>query len=264
MSGNLAIGRTRRTDLVLNSIGMTFVPIAAGEFMMGAEADADHNFVGDELPQHLVRISRPFLLSVFPVTQVEYRTVMGRNPSYFVEGRKGGPSHPVESVTWMDAEQFCIRLGAMPDEAAAGRRYLLPTEAEWEYACRAGTTTPFWCGEKMSPTAGNFALGSEKNRTAPTAGSTLPVGQFRPNVWGLYDMHGNVAEWVSDWYSDRYYAESPTDDPTGPKAGSAKVTRGGCWQSLWQECRSAARAACPPERGTNRIGFRVVMFETEG
>jgi formylglycine-generating enzyme required for sulfatase activity len=77
-------------------------------------------------------------------------------------------------------------------------------------------------------------------------------------------MHGNVAEWVSDWYSDRYYAESPTDDPTGPKAGSAKVTRGGCWQSLWQECRSAARAACPPERGTNRIGFRVVMFETEG
>jgi formylglycine-generating enzyme required for sulfatase activity len=87
------------------------------------------------------------------------------------------------------------------------------------------------------------------------------VGQFRPNLWGLYDMHGNVAEWVGDWYSDKYYAETPADDPAGPASGSARVTRGGCWQSLWSECRSAARAAFPPERGTNRIGFRVVMFE---
>jgi formylglycine-generating enzyme required for sulfatase activity/serine/threonine protein kinase len=261
---NVAIGRSRRAGMVLNSIGMTFANIPAGRYMMGSESDADHTFVGDELPQHPVRISRPFSLSIFPVTQVEFRTVMGRNPSYFCEARKGTPSHPVESVTWFEAQEFCSQLTALPDEVSAGRRYLLPTEAEWEYACRAGTRTPFWCGDKLSPTAANFAHGSEKNRTIPSAGSTLPVGQFRPNLWGLFDMHGNVAEWVSDWYSDRYYAESPIDDPTGPASGSAKVTRGGCWQSLWSDCRSAARAACPAERGTNRIGFRVVMLEAEG
>jgi formylglycine-generating enzyme required for sulfatase activity len=264
LSGAVAIGRTRRAGMVLNSIGMSFAAIPAGSFMMGSEPDAAHNFVGDELPQHPVRITRPFLLSAFPVTQDEFRRVMGRNPSYFTDGRKGGPAHPVESVTWFEAEQFCAKLRSLPDEVAAGRRYLLPTEAEWEYACRAGSRSPFWCGDKLRPAAANFAHGSEKNRTVPTAGATLPVGQFQPNPWGLYDMHGNVAEWVNDWYSDRYYAESPVDDPTGPSSGSAKVTRGGCWQSLWPECRSAARAAFPPERGTNRIGFRVVMFEANG
>jgi formylglycine-generating enzyme required for sulfatase activity len=264
LSANVAIGRARRTGMVLNSLGMTFAPIPAGRYMMGSESDADHTFVGDELPQHPVHITRPYFLSVFTVTQTEYRTVMGRNPAYFNESRKGTPSHPVESVTWFEAQQFCARLSELPDEVAAGRRYLLPTEAEWEYACRAGTRTPFWCGEKLPATAANFAYGSDKTRAIPSAGSTLPVGQFRPNAWGLYDMHGNVAEWVSDWYSDRYYADSAIDDPSGPGSGSAKVTRGGCWQSLWSECRSAARAAFPPERGTNRIGFRVVMFESEG
>jgi formylglycine-generating enzyme required for sulfatase activity len=264
MSASVAIGRSRRAGMMLNSLGMTFAHIPDGRYMMGSESDADHTFVGDELPQHPVRITRAFFLSVFPVTQVEFRTVMGRNPSYFSEARKGTPSHPVESVTWFEAQEFCATLSSLPDEVAAGRRYVLPTEAEWEYACRAGTRTPFWCGDKLSPTAANFAHGSEKNRTIPSASSTLPVGQFRPNLWGLYDMHGNVAEWVSDWYSDRYYAESPIDDPAGPASGSAKVTRGGCWQSLWSECRSAARAAFPPERGTNRIGFRVVMLEQEG
>ncbi len=264
LSVNVAMGKPRGSNTVLNSIGMAFALIPDGRFTMGSEADTAHPFVGDELPQHRVRISRPFYLSVFPVTQGEFHAVMGRNPAYFSEGRKGGPAHPVESVTWFEAEQFCTELSALADEAGAGRRYVLPTEAEWEYACRAGTAGAFWCGDKLSPQAANFAVGSEKNRSAPTAGATLPVGQFRPNPWGLYDMHGNVAEWVGDWYSDRYYGESPSDDPTGPKAGSAKVTRGGCWQSLWTECRSAARAAFPPERGTNRIGFRVAMFVTGG
>lgn len=264
LSANVAIGRGRRTGMVANSIGMTFAPIPAGRFMMGAEDDADHAFVGDELPQHPVCITRPFFLSLFQVTQVEFLTVMGRNPSYFNVTRKGSPSHPAESVTWADAELFCKKLSKLADEVAAGRRYRLPTEAEWEYACRANTRTAFWCGAKLSAKAANFSIGNDKLRPEEvTVGSTLPVGQFRPNVWGLYDMHGNVAEWVSDWYSDAYYSESPTDDPAGPATGSAKVIRGGSWQSLWSECRSSARDASPPERGTNRIGFRVVMIEGE-
>ncbi len=254
----------RRKGLTMNSLGMTFATVPAGSFMMGAEPDAEHNFVGDELPQHPVRISRPFMLSIFPVTQDDFRRVMGRNPSYFNEQRKGNGAHPVESVTWFEAEQFCAKLGALPEEVTAGRRYMLPTEAEWEYACRAGTTTAFWCGAKLNPAAANYAAGADKDRIAAAGGTTLPVGSFRPNPWGLFDMHGNVAEWVGDWYSDRYYAESPTDDPTGPNSGSAKVTRGGCWQSLWSECRSSARAAYQPERGTNRIGFRVIMVVAAG
>jgi|GEM_PF-1415861 len=264
LSANIAIGRGRRTGMIGNSIGMTFAPIPAGRFMMGAEDDADHVFVGDELPQHPVCITRPFFLSLFQVTQVEFLTVMGRNPSYFNTTRKGSPSHPVESVTWADAELFCRKLSKLADEVRARRRYRLPTEAEWEYACRANTRSAFWCGDKLSPKAANFSIGNDKLRPDEvTVGSTLPVGQFRPNMWGLYDMHGNVAEWVSDWYSDIYYSKSPTDDPPGPATGAAKVIRGGSWQSLWSECRSSARAASPPERGTNRIGFRVVMIEAD-
>jgi formylglycine-generating enzyme required for sulfatase activity len=264
LSANVALGRARRTNIVINSIGMTFALIPAGRFIMGSESDADHTFVGDELPQHPVRITRPFFLGVFPVTQGEFASVMGRNPSYFNESRKGGPSHPVEAVTWYEAETFCAKLGQLPAEVAAKRRYVLPTEAEWEYACRAGTKTPYWPGDKLTSQLANFTTGSERDRKTTTGDSTLPVGQYRPNLWGLYDMHGNVAEWTHDWYFDQYYSSSPIDDPQGPPAGSAKVTRGGCWQSFATECRSAARAAYPPDRPSNRIGFRVIMLEGEG
>jgi formylglycine-generating enzyme required for sulfatase activity len=167
----------------------------------------------------------------------------------------------MESITWADAEQFCLQLGLLSDERRAGRRYRLPTEAEWEYSCRANTRTTFWCGSKLHPLVANFV--NDRIRSDSAIGSTLPVGQFQPNLWGLYDMHGNVAEWVQDWYSDTYYSESPVDDPQGPDTGSAKVTRGGSWQSLYSECRSAARSPQPPDRGNNKIGFRVVMVEAE-
>ncbi|WP_171471417.1 formylglycine-generating enzyme family protein [Frigoriglobus tundricola] len=262
LPANVALGRGRSAGMALNSIGMTFARIPAGVFMMGAHQDDDHRFVGDELPQHFVRINRPFFMSVFQVTQAEFERVTGRNPSYFNKDRKGGPSHPVESVSWFEAEQFCAQLSALPAEVTAARRYVLPTEAEWEYACRAGTRTAFWCGPRLTTDVANFTTGREKHNTT-VSGGTQPVGQYRPNVWGLYDMHGNVEEWVHDWFDDKYYANTPVDDPTGPESGSSRVTRGGCWQSFATECRSAARSASPPERGLSRIGFRVVMLEKE-
>ncbi len=181
------------------------------------------------------------------MTQEQYERVMGpgTNPS----ARKGEPARPVENVTWQEARDFCTRLSERPEEKAAGRRYRLPTEAEWEYACRAGTTTPFSCGDQLT--------GERANCNGGEDGGPVPVGSYPPNAWGLYDMHGNVAEWCADGHGP--YPEGPLRDPTGPETGLSRVVRGGSWADPPSECRSAARGLERPAARSGRVGFRVVL-----
>jgi formylglycine-generating enzyme required for sulfatase activity len=215
---------------IVNSIGMKLVPITAGEFMMGGR-DGEIGYNGEEEKLHRVRITRPYLIGMFQVTQGEYATITGKNPSRF-----HGKTRPVERVTWRAATDFCRQLSALPAEKAAGRSYRLPSEAEWEYACRAGTKTAFTFGDDLSVVQANFC----KNWVSSQQ-PTYPVGMFPPNAWGLFDMHGNVWEWCSDWYSQTYYSKSPIDDPMGPEAGTHHVLRGGSASVQASECRSAVR-----------------------
>jgi formylglycine-generating enzyme required for sulfatase activity len=240
--------------LVKNSIGMTFARIPAGAFTMGS-TDKEQGHREHEGPPHEIKLTHSFYLSVAPVTQAQYLHVMGKNPAKFNKSKGGGNEHPVECVTWKEAESFCIRLGQLPDEEVQNRSYRLPSEAEWEYACRAGTTTPFNSGDKLGPKDAICAASGGKYGGK----STAPVGTTTPNPFGLTDMHGNVQEWVNDWYDEYYYFESPSVDPSGPGRGVLKVARGGCYSMLPSDCRSAARRPYPPDTRSDMIGFRVVM-----
>ncbi|HUT94607.1 MAG TPA: SUMF1/EgtB/PvdO family nonheme iron enzyme [Thermoguttaceae bacterium] len=201
--------------VIANSIGMKMVLMPAGEFMMGSP-DSDPAGRDDEKPQHLVRITRPFYLGIYPVTQAEYERVIGANPSHF----QGDPNRPVETVSWSDAKKFCDKLSALPEEQAAGHLYRLPTEAEWEYACRAGSATRYSFGDPAGSLRG-YAWWR-----ANSGGTTHPVGKKKPNAWGLHDMHGNVYEWCADFYLHNYYSQSPPSDPSGPSFGVNHVLRG--------------------------------------
>jgi formylglycine-generating enzyme required for sulfatase activity len=240
--------------IIRNSIGMTFVRINPGTFLMGSPEDEPGRREG-ESPQHEVRITKPFYISVTPVTQEQYEKVKNKNPSRFRKHRGGGPDHPVENVTWDQAVRFCDRLSRMPEEEIHHRIYRLPTEAEWEYACRAGTTTPFYCGKQLT---GEFAIFAGSGGKYGGK-STAPVGQTLANAWGLHDMHGNVFEWVQDWFDEYYYFDSPPEDPPGPKTGTLRTIRGGCWESPAHDCRSAARRGHMPDAPSETIGFRVVL-----
>jgi uncharacterized protein (TIGR02996 family) len=250
---------------LLNSIGMELALVPAGTFLMGA-ADGEQGRRRDEAPQHAVTISRPFYIGLFPVTQREHQLVTGRNPSRFDRHNGGGPNHPVEEVDWSMAVEFCRRLSALPAEKAAGRVYRLPTEAEWEHACRAGTTTPFWMG--TAPSAhevnydGNHPCESEAPK-GPYIARTTSVGLYPPNPFGLYDTHGNVWEWVHDWHDRGYYADSPAVDPPGPATGHRRVQRGGSWDCIGLYCRAAHRHGDPPERRDQFTGFRVACSVNE-
>jgi formylglycine-generating enzyme required for sulfatase activity len=254
-----------------NSIGMKLVLIPAGKFLMGSPASEKER--AEQEVQHEVEISRPFYLGAYEVTQAQYARVMGaRNKGGKYNPRNPGarfarPDHPIENIRWYHAVDFCKRLSALPEEKAAGRVYRLPTEAEWEYACRAGTTTPFACGTSLSAKQANF------NGRFPYGGApagpylrqTAKVGSYRPNAWGLYDMHGNVAEWCSDFYDPNYYKSSPGKDPQGPAKGVLstgykdfyRIVRGGCWLDEARACRSAYRFRAMPHDGYQLIGFRV-------
>jgi formylglycine-generating enzyme required for sulfatase activity len=243
-----------------NAVGLKLTYIPPGSFTMGSP-NSEPDRYPDEGPQHLVIITRPFYLGTYPVTQRQYTAVMGENPSYFQEARGGGPDHPVERVSWSDAVEFCRRLSELPEERAAGRVYRLPTEAEWEYACRAGTTTPFHYGEAFSSRLANF------NGRYPYGGAikgpnleqTSRVGSYQPNGWGLYDLHGNVWEWCQDYYGERYYAKSPREDPQGPTTGVMRVVRGGSCCNIGRFCRSAYRFGVSPGNRDLDVGLRVVM-----
>lgn len=236
--------------MAANSIGMMFTLVPAGKFLMGSPDD-EPGHRPDEGPHREVQLTRPFYMAVAPVTQAQYQKVMGKTPSYFARH----PDHPVESVTWRDAEQFCARMAAIAEEESHGRRYRLPTEAEWEYACRAGTRTAYNVGARLGPEHATFAPPGVGGR----GGKTASVGTHPVNPWGLADMHGNVQEWVQDWYDEFYYGSSRPADPGGPPTGSMKVVRGGCWAMPAPDCRSAMRRAHSPETPANTIGFRVVM-----
>lgn len=232
---------------ITNSIGMKMVLIPAGEFLMGSP-DSDRYGHDQEKPQHVVRITRPFYWGLFPVTQEQYERVTGGNPSRFT----GDPSRPVEQVSWEDASEFCRRLSALPEEEAAGHVYRLPTEAEWEYACRAGSTTRYYFGDSEE-SIGDYAWWSENSER-----TTHPVGQKKPNAWGLHDLYGNVWEWCADWYGEDYYSQSPPSDPNGPSSGDMRVLRGG---AFYVGNRASFGCACrylnPPDVRYEYIGIRV-------
>lgn len=256
-------------QVITNSIGMKFAPIPAGKFMMGSPASEPQR-EAQEL-QHEVVITRPFFMGVYEVTQREFDQVMGkdrRRSAFFDSEHGGGPDHPVEFIDWEKAHEFCERLSALPAERKAGRKYRLPTEAEWEYACRAGTTTAFHFGDSLSSKQANFNgsqpyFGAEKG---PYLKKTAKVGSYPPNAFGLHDMHGNVAEICADWYARDYYARSPIEDPPGPPEGASSddfgntyyVVRGGCWLDDARGCRSAYRYRAMTENRYPQNGLRVV------
>jgi formylglycine-generating enzyme required for sulfatase activity len=257
----LAAGVLPCVPTITNSIGMKLALIPAGTFLMGSP-DSEQDRSEDEGPQHEVEITSPFSLGIHPVTQEQYKKVMGKNPSYFTRKKGGGPNHPVEQVSWEEAVEFCRKLSARPEENAAGRTYHLPTEAEWEYACRGGanSSTPFFFGDSLSSTQanfdGNYPYGGAD--TGPYLQRTTPVGSYQPSAFGLFDMHGNVWEWCQDWYDENYYTRSPRQDPQGPQNGGHRVLRGGSWGDYGLFCRSALRNRGGPGVRNLFIGFRVL------
>jgi formylglycine-generating enzyme required for sulfatase activity len=250
-----------------NSFGMKLVLIPAGKFAMGSpdkEADRDP----EEL-QHEVVIAKPFYMGVHEVTQAQFQKSPGKFfRARFTAAKGGGPDHPMEGVSWNDAAAFCQRLSQLPEEKKAGRTYRLPTEAEWEYACRAGTTTALHFGDALSAKDANFNGNYPYGGAAkgPYLRRTAKVGSYAPNAWGLYDMHGNVAEWCSDFYDPDYYKNSPKQDPKGPEKGVLdtgfktffRVARGGCWLDEGRGCRAAYRWRLQPTEPYQWVGFRVV------
>jgi sulfatase modifying factor 1 len=303
-------------QVIENTVGMKFVLVPAGEFLMGSDESPESlaldypNYprerlvkLKDEAPVHAVRITRPFFLGKYEVTVGQFRKFVeaagyrpeseadgtggygynaaydpattkrgdafeGRDPRYSWRnpGFRQTNDHPVVNITWNDAVAMAEWLSRVE-----GRRYRLPTEAEWEYACRAGTKSRYYSGNSPSslsaiantfdasaapywPRWKNFAL-AENDGVAFTA----PVGSFSPNAFGLYDMLGNVWEWVSDWYGESYYAESPLADPTGPASGRTRVRRGGSWHTWSLYARGTFRNWNTPQTRYTLVGMRLLM-----
>ena len=242
-------------------LAMVFIP--PGEFLMGSSEEEQAKFLAEaqaandgwgiehlssEGPQHRVRITKPFYLGKYEVTQAQWESLMGANPAHF----RDDPANPVEQVSWADITPFLRQLN---DRASvSGMEFVLPTEAQWEYACRAGTTT-YWHSGETEDRLRQYAWFSVNS-----GGKTHPVGQLRANGFGLYDMHGNVREWCADWYTRGYYADSPVDDLMGDPSGSSRVIRGGSWDFA-RRCRSANRDGYSPGsilRGVS-LGFRLAL-----
>jgi len=236
ISGQEGSGRTAPSGKTFtNSTGMTFVQIPAGTFMMGSPS-SEPNRASDET-QHRVTLTKPFYMQTTEVTQGQWKAVMGNNPSHF---NSCGDSCPVEQVSWNDCQEFIRKLNQREGNGA----YRLPTEAEWEYACRAGTTGPYYTDLDRA----GWYSGNSNNRTHP-------VAQKTPNAWGLYDMHGNVYEWCQDWFGD--YPGGSVTDPKGSSSGGSRVIRGGSWRLYARNCRSAYRCYNTPDVRNNNNGFRV-------
>jgi formylglycine-generating enzyme required for sulfatase activity len=232
-----------------NSIGMKFVWIPPGNFVMGSPKEEKERHPSEI--QHKVTLTRGFYMGVYTVTQEEWQAVMGNNPSNI----KGEKNLPVESVSWDNCQEFIKKL-----RTNDRKPYRLPTEAEWEYACRAGTTTPFHFGETISTDQANYkgdaTYGDGKkgiDRKKPT-----PVGSFPANAWGLHDMHGNVWQWCQDWHG--VYTQEDVVDPQGPKQGQIRVLRGGSWIYAPTHCRSAYRGWFEPGNRNGYCGLRVCFF----
>ena len=234
-------------SVLVNSVGTKLVWIPPGKFFMGSPvSEIGRN--GDEY-QHEVEITRGFWLGAHEVAQSEYQAILGNNPSTF-----RGAKLPVENISWDDAKEFCRRLSLKE-----GKPYGLPSEAEWEYACRAGTNSPFAAVDPMA--MANYCYQSPYPGRPAGDGleRTVEVGSLTPNALGLYDMHGNVWEFCEDWYGKDYYRASPRSDPQGPQTGSLRVVRGGSWSCDAKGCRSAQRGMSAPNRRTDGLGIRLVL-----
>jgi formylglycine-generating enzyme required for sulfatase activity len=249
-----ALGIPQETSILFDGrAAMKLRLIPAGTFMMGSPETETGRFE-DEGPQHQVRITQPFYLAVCPVTQEQFRAVMGQNPSGFT-----GKTNPVENVSWNEAVEFCRRVS---DDAKVKMR--LPTEAEWEYACRAGTATPFYTGQTISTNLanynGNYVYGS--GTKGIDRETTVPVGSFAPNPFGLYDMAGNIRQVCSDPCTqsvDKYEVQGETNDPRGPSDGDYRIDRGSSWGDHPWACRSAGRGRIGPNERGLEVGFRIVV-----
>jgi len=231
-----------KAELALNlgeNLTIKLVLIPPGKFVMGSP-ETEPARLPFEGPQHAVTITKAYYMGVTEVTQAQYQAIMGNNPSTFKV-----PDHPVDNVSWNDSAKFCAKLSEKTKKTAR-----LPTEAEWEFACRAGTPTVYSFSGNVADYAW-FVDNSEKK--------THPVGLKKPNRLGLYDMHGNVWEWCSDWYDEKYYAKAKPVDPQGAEAALKRSVRGGAWAARQQRCTTAVRGGGDPARGTNYTGFRVVI-----
>lgn len=251
-------------EVIKNIIGQKFKRIKPGKFLMGStekqideminltkkkqtvtkeQEDVLRWVMGTETPQHEVKISKTFYMQTTEVTQAQWKAVMGNNPSYFK-----GENLPVENVSWIDVQEFISKLNVKEET----EKYRLPTEAEWEYACRAGSNGKWFFGDNESMLEDYVWFGFN------SSDSTRAVGKKKPNSWGLYDMHGNVWEWCQDWYKIDYYKASPGKNPQGPSSGKKRVARGGSAFNHKYHCRSAFRSGFEPDKqypGT--IGFRL-------
>ncbi|MCI0457961.1 MAG: SUMF1/EgtB/PvdO family nonheme iron enzyme [Gemmataceae bacterium] len=283
---------------ITNAIDMPLALVHAGRFLMGSPEGEPHR-LADEGPRFEVAITRPFYLGVYPVTQRQYERVMGTNPAYFRGGNGGGPDHPIEQVTWHNANDFCTRLTQLPAERAAGRVYRLPSEAQWEYACRAGTTSAYHVGDTLTPEQATFdsthaggitpeGLAFDYSNAPGPRRTTTRVGAYPPNPWGLYDMHGNVWEWCQDYYDARFYQTvswrtlrvasgppgggatlqrtGPVVDPVNDRPTGRHSIRGGAWREPDWKCRSASREGWPVSSESHLryrdLGFRVLCLAT--
>jgi formylglycine-generating enzyme required for sulfatase activity len=225
------------SDEIVNSIGMPLKLIHPGTFIMGS-SETEKSAGNMETPVHEVTLTEPFYLGEYEVTQEQWTAVMGDNPSKFT-----GQKHPVERVTWEDAQAFLKKLSEKEHTT-----YRLPTEAEWEYACRAGVQTAYYWGETWKDEYGWCAYDGD--------GATHDIGQKQPNAWGLYDMSGNVWEWCQDRY-DAHLSGQKTTNPHGPDSGSNRVVRGGSWNNYPLYCISSYRNAFAPSSRFDFLGIRV-------
>ena len=224
-----------------NGVELTMVLIPAGKFLMGSPISEEYR--DEDETQHEVTISKPFYMGKFEVTQEQWELLMGTNPSEF-KGKK----IPVTNITWDDCQDFITKLNKKTKN-----KFRLPTEAEWEYCCRAGTKTAYFFGEYLNPLNANYNNPEKEVESEP-----LPVGRdYKPNTFGLCDMHGNVMEWCNDWYDD--YPDDDSIDPQGPDEGETKVFRSGSCFEFPSELRSAYRGHQPPYERFIVLGFRLAM-----
>lgn len=251
LNGKVVSGKCKVHKIAIgDNVHLECVLIKSGEFIMGAQ---ETESTESESPVHKVLISKDFYIGRYHITQEQYLKIMGNNPSEF----PGNSTLPVDSVSYFDAKKFCELISK-----STGRQFSLPSEAQWEYACRAGTSSPFNFGSILNGDNAN-CKGSDLPYGTEHKGvflaKTSPVGSYKANAWGLYDMHGNLFHWCNDWYDEKYYINSPKIDPQGPLKGEFRCVRGGAWDYYAKYCRSGFRGRLLPSKKYNNVGFRVVI-----